>query len=70
MKWGWSAVGNILSAAVCVGVLFLVVYLRREFPELRYTLRPYAGPLQIAAFVGSIVLFVLSFIRPRKQTVH
>jgi hypothetical protein len=67
VKWGWAALGNILSAALCVGVLFLVVDLRGAFPELRQTLRPYAGPLQIFAFVGSTALFVASFIRPRKK---
>jgi hypothetical protein len=69
VKWGWSALGNILSAALCVGVLFLVVYLRSTFPDLRQTLRPYAGPLQIIAFVGSAVLFAVSFVRPRKKAI-
>ena len=64
VKWGWSALGNVLSAALCVGVLFLVVYLRRTFPGLRQTLHPYAGPLQIIAFVGSAALFLVSFREP------
>ena len=67
VKWGWSAVGNILSAALCVGVLFLTVYLRSAFPGLRRPLTPYNGPLQIFAFVGSAALFVVSFIFTRKK---
>src|SRR3954454_12933729 len=41
VKWGWSALGNMLSAALCVGLLFLVVYLRLTFPALRRALIPY-----------------------------
>jgi len=66
--WGWTGLGNILSAALCVGVLFLVVHMRSAFPSLRQTLRPYAGPLQIVAFVGSAALFIVSFVRPRRKT--
>jgi hypothetical protein len=68
VTWGWTALGNILSAALCVGVLFLVIYLRAVFPAMRQTLHPYAGPLQVVAFVGSATLFVVSFLRPRAST--
>ena len=68
VKWGWTALGNILSAALCVGILFLVVYLRAEFPGLRRALAPYVVPLWCVAFMGSAVLFVASFILPRRKT--
>ena len=64
--WGWSALGNILSAAACVGILYSVLYLRSSAPGLRQTLAPYAGSLQALALVGSGALFVVSFIRPRR----
>jgi hypothetical protein len=67
VKWGWTALGNILSAALCVGILYLVVYLRVALPELRYALRPYAWPLHVFAFVGSAILFAFAFMRPGRM---
>jgi hypothetical protein len=62
--WGWSALGNILSA----GLLFAVMFLRSALPGWRQALIPYVGPLQILAFVGSAVLFVVSFLKARDKT--
>lgn len=68
VAWSWTAVGNILSAALCVGILFLIVELRAAFPHLRRDLAPYTAVLQGFALVGSAGLFVTSFLMTRKPS--
>ena len=57
----WTILANVLSAGMCVALLFLVLYLRQEAPELRRVLTPYRGPLQLFALGGSVVLFIIAF---------
>jgi hypothetical protein len=69
VSWGWTAVGNVVSAALCVGVALLVADLRSHFPGLRGVLHSYVMPLEVFAFVGSAALFVVAFLQPRKRSV-
>ena len=66
--WGWMILGNILSAAACIGLLVLVSYLRQRYPELRRAVTPYHNVLQAIAGLGSITLFVVAFMRTRRRT--
>jgi hypothetical protein len=61
VAWGWIVLGNVLSAATCVGLLFLVVFLRREFWASRLVLAPYQDALHLVAGLGSIGVYVAAF---------
>jgi hypothetical protein len=67
MSWGWTAAGNVVSAAVCVGVLFLVLRLREADPALATALRPYSASLNLVAGIGSLATFVVSFVATRQS---
>lgn len=67
LSWAWAAAGNILSAAICVAILFSVVWIRERYPEAARVVRPYNTPLNVLAFVGSGIVFVTSFIVPRRS---
>jgi hypothetical protein len=61
VSWGWAAAGNVLSAAVCVGTLVAVGWLRTNRPGLRLLVQPYAPALNILALAGSCAVFGLAF---------
>jgi hypothetical protein len=67
VTWGWNILGNVLSAGTCVGLLFLVVYLRREFWESRMVLAPYQDALHIVAGLGSIGMYIAAFRVTRRR---
>jgi hypothetical protein len=67
VSWVWSAVGNIVSAAICVAILFAVVSIRETHPEIAHAVTPVNTELTVIAFGGSAALFVASFIVPRKR---
>ena len=60
-QWGWTALGNVLSASACVLVLVLVGGLRAKFPQWGRTLAPYHDALQLLAGFGSAALFLIAF---------
>ncbi len=70
LGWGWSAAGNVVSAASCVVLLFCVAGLRDGCPQLVAFLRPAVWPLWWASFGGSAVLFVVSFVATRRPRVR
>ena len=65
VAWSWTAAGNILSAAICVGLLFLIAEMRPALPQLRRTLAPFNAGLQGFALIASGGLFLLSFLFTR-----
>jgi hypothetical protein len=68
VAWGWTTAGNILSAALCVGLLFLIARMRPTFPQLRRTLAPVASDLQYFALFASAALFIVSILITRKPS--
>jgi hypothetical protein len=69
VRWGWILLANVLSAAACIGLLALIIYLRGEYPALRRAVTPYHGLLPLLAGVGSAALFVAAFFIPKKSPV-
>jgi hypothetical protein len=67
VTWGWIVLGNVLSAAMCVGLLFLVVFLRREFRASRLVLAPCQDALHLVAGLGSIGVYVAAFRITRRR---
>jgi hypothetical protein len=68
VRWGWIIVANVLSAAACIGLLVLVIFIRSEFPTLRRAVTPYHGALQLLAGVGSGAIFLTAFVTPKKSS--
>lgn len=68
VQWGWATLGNLISAALCVGLLFFITYAKADddFRGLRLALRPHAPWLHAFAAIGSAVLFFYAFTRTRR----
>jgi hypothetical protein len=68
IRWGWMILANVLSAAACIGVLVLVIYIRGRYPALGRAVTPYHAALQIVAGTGSAALLLAAFVIPRKSS--
>ncbi len=68
VAWGWSILGNALSAGLCVGLLFYITYAKDSpaYASLRYALTPITPWLHLFAFISSAALFAYSFRRTRR----
>jgi hypothetical protein len=66
--WVWNSIGNVLSAAACIGLLFPISYLYARFPGWKIRLEPFNFILNASAFAGSVVLFLVAFWRTWKTT--
>jgi hypothetical protein len=62
VRWGWTIAGNVVSAGLCIALLFLVEILQPVLPQLRQALTPYNFGLTLFAFAGSAALFFYSFV--------
>jgi hypothetical protein len=62
IAWEPVAVGNVVSAAVCIATLFLVQWLRSQLPRVSISLRAYEDAMTTAVAVVTVGLFVASFI--------
>lgn len=62
LAWGPVTAGNITSAAVSIGVLILVVWLRGRVPRICDAIREYEDVMTVVVAVGSLALFVGSFV--------
>jgi hypothetical protein len=67
LSWAWTAAGNILSAGICVAILFSVVWVRARYPGAARVVRPYNTPLNVLALAGSAIVYVISFVVPRRR---
>ena len=67
VSWAWAAAGNVLSAAVCVGMLVAIGWLRTNRPGLRLLVQPYALAMNILALVGSCAVFAFAFFVTRRH---
>ena len=69
LRWGWIALANVLSAAACIGLLALVIYMRDQYVDLRLAITPYHGALNVFVAIGSIAMFVAAFAIPARSSV-
>jgi len=68
LSWAWAFAANVASAAVCIAILFAVVWLRSDRPSWGENLQPYVVPLQLFAAAAGAGLFVFSFFATRRRT--
>jgi len=65
--WEWTILGNMLSAALCVAILYFIVYLRNAYPAWDHRMRPYAPTIQVITFFGCAAAFAYSFLWPKAK---
>jgi hypothetical protein len=65
--WKWIAIGNIWSAAVSIGLFFLIQYLGKRYPDLPHEPRSAEAYLYYVAFGGSAIIIVFAFWRTRQD---
>jgi hypothetical protein len=63
--WMCDSVANVFSAAVCVGILFPTEYVYTRFPRWKGMLEPWNLTLNVFAFIGSILVYLLAFLKTR-----
>ena len=68
VAWGPVTAGNVVSAAVSIGILIFVVWLRGLVPRMCDALREYEDVMTVVVALGSLVLFVASFVATADST--
>jgi hypothetical protein len=67
IAWCWTIAGNVVSAAACVGLLFVTESLRSMLRGYARELEPFNAALNWFAMIASALLVAAAFIRTRKK---
>jgi hypothetical protein len=65
LKWGWVAVGNIVSSVVLLLLPPIALAVKSGQPDLERLLDPYQDRLFWGSVAGSVFVFLISFFMPR-----